>query len=68
MDALDQCKVGRIPHMFAGVNRSHLSRNYQKHYPQRDLVVSQMEINEIDQVTYKSATSRIHQKPTLRSL
>jgi len=53
------CHVGSL----AG-NRPLLSGKVQKLYPREDFVVSQMEINKIDQVAHKSALNKINQKPT----
>ena len=44
-----QCKLGRMPRMFAGENRPLLSGKVQKLYPRGDFVVSVMEINKLDQ-------------------
>jgi len=45
----DQCKLGRMPCMFAGENRPLLSGKVVKLYPRRDFVVSVMKNNKIDQ-------------------
>jgi len=60
----DQCKLGRLPRRFASGKCPLLSGKVQKLYPRGDFVVSQMEINKIDQVARESALSKIRQKPT----
>jgi len=64
VDGLDQCKLGRLPHRFAGENRPLLSGKVQKLYRRRDFVVSQMKIKKLDQSARGSALSEIRQKPT----
>jgi hypothetical protein len=59
-----QCKLGQLPRRFAGENRPLLSGKVVKLYPRGDFVVSQMEINKIDQSARESALSKISQKPT----
>ena len=53
------CYVGSLAE-----NHPLLSGKVQKLYPWGDFVVSQMEINKIDQVARESALSKINQKPT----
>jgi len=53
------CHIGSLAE-----NRPLLSGKIQKLYPRGDFVVSQMEINKIDQVARKSALSKISQKST----
>ena len=51
------CHVGSLAE-----NRPLLSGKVQKLYPRGDFVVSQMEINKLDQVARESALSKIKQK------
>jgi len=53
------CHVGSLAE-----NRPLLSGKIQKLYPRGDFVVSQMEINKIDQIARESALSKIKLKPT----
>jgi len=53
------CRVGSLVE-----NRPLLSGNFQKLYPRGDFVVSQIEINKIDQSACKIAVSKIKQKTT----
>jgi len=45
----DQCKLGRMPRMFAGENRPLLSGKVVKLFPRGDFVVSVMKNNKIGQ-------------------
>jgi len=56
----DQCKLGRLPREIAHFR----AEKFKNFYPRGDFVVSQMEINKIDQVARESALSKISQKPT----
>jgi len=53
------CHVGSLAE-----NRPLLSGKFQKLLPSGDFVVSQIEINKIDQKARESALSKIRQKPT----
>ena len=62
----DQCKLGRLPYIFAGgKSPTFKGKSSETFYPQRAFIVSQMEINKIDQVARTSALSKIKLKPTL---
>jgi len=60
-----QCKLGQLPRRFGGENRPLLSGKVQELYPRGDFVVSQMEINKVDQDARESMLSKIKLKPTL---
>jgi len=53
------CHIGSLAE-----NRPLLSGKVRKLYPWGDFVVSQIEINKLDQIARESALSKIRQKPT----